>query len=327
MGYNYKELGLVNTREMFAKANKEGYAVPAFNFNNMEQMLAIVEACAEMGSPVILQCSTGALKYMGKTVTPLLAKAAVDRAREMGSDIPVALHLDHGPDLAAVKTCIECGFSSVMIDGSHHAFEENIAVSKAVVEYAKGFDVTVEGELGVLAGIEDDVVADSHKFTKPEEVEEFVKRTGVDSLAIAIGTSHGAHKFKPGEDPKLRLDILEEVERRLPGFPIVLHGSSEVPAKYIEMLRTYGGEIKDAIGIPATELRNGAKSGVAKINVDTDGRLAFTAGLRKALMENPKEFDSRKYLGAGKEEMKGYYKTKIVDVFGSESAYKKADKK
>ena len=327
MGYKYKELGLVNTKEMFTKANKEGYAVPAFNFNNMEQMLAIVEACAEMGSPVILQCSTGALKYMGKTITPLLAKGAVDRAREMGSDIPVALHLDHGPDLASVKTCIECGFSSVMIDGSHYSFEENIAVSKEVVDYAHQFDVTVDGELGVLAGIEDEVVADSHKFTKPEEVEEFVRRTGVDSLAIAIGTSHGAHKFKPGEDPKLRLDILEEVERRLPGFPIVLHGSSEVPAKYIEMLRAYGGEIKDAIGIPASELRGGAKSGVAKINVDTDGRLAFTSGVRKALLENPKEFDCRKYLGPGKEEMKAYYKTKIIDVFGSEGAYKKADKK
>ncbi|MGL4254507.1 MAG: class II fructose-1,6-bisphosphate aldolase [Fusobacteriaceae bacterium] len=326
MGYNYKELGLSNTREMFVKANKEGYAVPAFNFNNMEMMLAIVEACAEMGSPVILQCSTGALKYMGKEVAPLLAKAAVDHARAMGSDIPVALHLDHGPDLEAVKTCIEAGFSSVMIDGSHHNFEDNIRISKEVVEYAHKFDVTVEGELGVLKGIEDDVVADDHQFTRPEEVEEFVKRTGVDSLAIAIGTSHGAHKFKPGEDPKLRLDILEECERRLPGFPIVLHGSSEVPAKYIEMMRTYGGEISDAIGIPASELRGGAKSGVAKINVDTDGRLAFTSGIRKVLATNPKEFDPRKYLGAAKEEMKAYYKTKVVDVFGSEGAYKKASK-
>lgn len=326
MGYNYKELGLSNTREMFAKANREGYAVPAFNFNNMEQMLAIVEACAEMGSPVILQCSTGALKYMGKPVAPLLAKAAVDTARAMGSDIPVALHLDHGPSLDAVKTAIECGFSSVMIDGSHYDFEKNIAVSKEVVEYAHSMDVTVEGELGVLAGVEDDVVAESHNFTRPEEVEEFVKRTGVDSLAIAIGTSHGAHKFKPGEDPKLRLDILEECERRLPGFPIVLHGSSEVPAKYIDMLRTYGGVIEDAIGIPATELRGGAKSGVAKINVDTDGRLAFTSGVRKVFAEDPKEFDPRKYLGVAKEEMKSYYKEKIADVFGSEGAYTKGNK-
>lgn len=326
MGYNYKELGLSNTKAMFEKANKEGYAVPAFNFNNMEQMLAIVECCAEMGSPVILQCSTGALKYMGKTVAPLLAKAAVDRAREMGSDIPVALHLDHGPDLEAVKGAIACGFSSVMIDGSHHAFEENIKISKEVAEYAHSFDVTVEAELGVLAGVEDDVQSDSHKFTKPEEVEEFVKRTNVDSLAIAIGTSHGAHKFKPGEDPKLRLDILEEVERRLPGFPIVLHGSSEVPAKYADMVREFGGKLKDAIGIPASELRGGAKSGVAKINVDTDGRLVFTAAVRKVFATKPEEFDPRKYLGVAKDEMKAYYKTKIVDVFGSEGAYTKASK-
>lgn len=326
MGYKYSELGLVNTKEMFLKANKEGYAVPAFNFNNMEQMLAIVEACAEMGSPVILQCSSGAMKYMGKTVTPLLAKAGVDRARELGSDIPVALHLDHGADLETIKTAIECGFSSVMIDGSHYSFEENIEITKSVVEYAHKYNVTVEAELGVLAGIEDDVVAESHNFTKPEEVQEFVSRTGVDSLAIAIGTSHGAHKFKPGEDPKLKLDILEEVERRLPGFPIVLHGSSEVPAKYVDMIRNYGGEIKDAIGIPASELRKGAKSGVAKINVDTDGRLAFTAGVRQILSTNPKEFDPRKYLAAGMKEMKEYYKTKVVDVFGSEGAYKKASK-
>ncbi|MGL6066181.1 MAG: ketose-bisphosphate aldolase, partial [Cetobacterium sp.] len=243
MSYNYKDLGLSNTREMFEKANKEHYAVPAFNFNNMEQMLAIVEACAEAGSPVILQCSTGALKYMTKEVAPLLAKAAVDRARAMGSDIPVALHLDHGPNLDAVKACIDAGFSSVMIDGSHHTFEENIAVTKEVVEYAKQFDVTVEAELGVLAGVEDDVVAEHHIFTNPEEVEEFVARTGVDSLAIAIGTSHGAHKFKPGTDPKLELGVLAEVERRLPGFPIVLHGSSAVPPKYVEEIKKFGGKL------------------------------------------------------------------------------------
>ena len=246
--YNYKDLGLSNTKEMFAKANKEGYAVPAFNFNNMEMALAIVEACAEMGSPVILQCSKGALSYMGADVVPLLGKAAVDRARNMGSDIPVALHLDHGPDIATVKTCIESGFSSVMIDGSHYDFAKNIEVSKEVVEYAHKFDVTVEAELGVLAGIEDDVKAESHTYTNPDEVEEFVNKTGVDSLAIAIGTSHGAHKFKPGEDPKLRLDILEEIERRIPGFPIVLHGSSAVPKQYTDMIKEFGGEVKDAIG-------------------------------------------------------------------------------
>lgn len=322
MGYNYKELGLSNTREMFEKANREHYAVPAFNFNNMEQMLAIIEACAEMGSPVILQCSTGALKYMTKEVAPLLAKAAVDRARAMGSDIPVALHLDHGPDLEAVKTCIGAGFSSVMFDGSHYSFEENIAKSREVVEYAKQFDVTVEAELGVLAGIEDDVVAQHSIFTNPDEVEEFVSRTGVDSLAIAIGTSHGAHKFKPGTNPKLELGILAEVERRLPGFPIVLHGSSAVPAKYVEEIKEYGGQLKDAIGIPDSELNGAAKSGVAKINVDTDGRLAFTAAVRKVFSEKPGEFDPRKYLGAAKEEMKSYYKEKIKNVFGSVNAYK-----
>lgn len=325
MAYNYKDLGLSNTREMFAKANREGYAVPAFNFNNMEMALAIVEACAEMGSPVILQCSKGALKYMGADVAPLLAKAAVDRARNMGSDIPVALHLDHGPDLETVKTCIDSGFSSVMIDGSHYDFAKNIEVSKEVVEYAHKFDVTVEAELGILAGIEDDVKAETHTYTNPDEVEEFVSKTGVDSLAIAIGTSHGAHKFKPGEDPKLRLDILKEIERRIPGFPIVLHGSSAVPKQYTDMIKEFGGEVKDAIGIPDTQLRLASKSAVAKINVDTDGRLAFTAAIRRVLGTNPKEFDPRKYLGAAKDEMKAYYKTKIVDVFGSEGAYKKGN--
>lgn len=279
-----------------------------------------------MGSPVILQCSKGALNYMGADVVPLLAKAAVDRARNMGSDIPVALHLDHGPDIETVKTCIEAGFSSVMIDGSHYDFAKNIEVSKEVVEYAHKFDVTVEAELGVLAGIEDDVKAESHTYTNPDEVEEFVNKTGVDSLAIAIGTSHGAHKFKPGEDPKLRLDILEEIERRIPGFPIVLHGSSAVPKQYTDMIKEFGGEVKDAIGIPNAELRKASKSAVAKINVDTDGRLAFTAAIRRVLGTTPKEFDPRKYLGAAKDEMKAYYKTKIVDVFGSEGAYKKGTK-
>jgi fructose-bisphosphate aldolase, class II len=272
----------------------------------MEMALAIVEACAEMGSPVILQCSKGALGYMGADVVPLLAKAAVDRARNMGSDIPVALHLDHGPDLATVKTCVEAGFSSVMIDGSHYDFAKNIEVSKEVVEYAHSHDVTVEAELGVLAGIEDDVKAESHTYTNPNEVEEFVSKTGVDSLAIAIGTSHGAHKFKPGEDPKLRLDILKEIEVRIPGFPIVLHGSSAVPQQYTNMIKEFGGEVKDAIGIPDEQLRLASKSAVAKINVDTDGRLAFTAAIRRVLGTNPKEFDPRKYLGAAKDEMKAY---------------------
>ncbi|KYM51606.1 fructose-bisphosphate aldolase [Fusobacterium necrophorum subsp. funduliforme] len=329
MGYTYRELGLSNTREMFAKANKEGYAVPAFNFNNMEMALAIVEACAEMGSPVILQCSAGAIKYMGYDIAPLMAKAAVDRARNMGSDIPVALHLDHGADLETVKKCIAAGFSSVMIDASHYGYEENIRVTKEVVDYAHknaGEYVSVEAELGVLAGIEDDVHAEEHKYTNPEEVIDFVGRTGVDSLAIAIGTSHGAHKFKPGEDPKLRLDILDAVAEKLGSFPIVLHGSSAVPKKYVDMIKEFGGEMKDAIGIPDSELRGATKSTVAKINVDTDGRLAFTAGVRQVLGTNPKEFDPRKYLGAGQKEMKEYYKTKVQDVFGSEGAYVKGTK-
>lgn len=324
MSYNYKDLGLQNTKEMFRKANENGYAVPAFNFNNMEQMMAIVEACAEMGSPVILQCSKGAIDYMGSYMVPMLAKAAVDYVKLAGSDIPVALHLDHGASFDIAKACIDGGFSSVMIDGSSLPFDENVAEAKKVADYAHQFDVTVEAELGVLAGIEDDVKAEEHKFTNPNEVEEFVKRAGVDSLAIAIGTSHGAHKFKPGENPKLRLDILKEIEVRIPGFPIVLHGSSAVPAKYVEMIKEFGGTIKDAIGIPDSELRKSTESAVAKINVDTDGRLAFTAGIRKAMTEKPGEFDLRKYLGPAKEEMKAYYKTKIVDVFGSEGAYTKA---
>ena len=301
MKYNYKDLGLSNTKEMFKHANEKGYAVPAFNFNNMEMMQAIVEACAEMGSPVILQTSTGARNYMGKETVPMLA-------------------------MAAVKDCIDYGFSSVMIDGSHYDFEKNIEISKEAAEYAHKFDVTVEAELGVLAGVEDDVVADEHVFTQPEEVEEFVARTGVDSLAIAIGTSHGAHKFKPGTDPKLKHEILTEIETKIPGFPIVLHGSSAVPQEFVATIKEFGGELKDAIGIPDSELRGATKSAVAKINVDTDGRLAFTAGVREVLGTNPKEFDPRKYLGAGKSKMKNYYMTKVANVFGSEGAYTKGTK-
>lgn len=326
MKFNYKDLGLSNTKEMFKHANENGYSVPAFNFNNLEQMQAIVEAAADMGSPVILQVSGGARNYIGKEVVPYMAQAAVALARSKGSDIPIALHLDHGNSLELVKDVIDYGFSSVMIDASHHSFEENIAASKEVADYAHAHDVTVEAELGVLAGIEDEVEAEDHIFTQPDEVEEFVKRTGVDSLAISIGTSHGAHKFKPGDDPKLRLDILEEVEKRIPGFPIVLHGSSSVPAKYVDMIKEFGGELKDAIGIPDAQLRGASKSAVAKINVDTDGRLAFTAAIRKVFGTNPAEFDPRKYLGPAKVEMRDYYKTKITNVFGSEGAYKKADK-
>lgn len=323
MKYNYKDLGLVNTKEMFAKANREGYSVPAFNFNNLEQLQAIVEACVEMGSPVILQVSTGARKYIGKEMLPYLAKAATEYVKAAGSDIPVALHLDHGPNFEACKDCIEYGFSSVMIDASHHSFDENVKMSKEVADFAHLHDVTVEAELGVLAGVEDDVVAEHSIYTQPDEVQEFVERTGVDSLAIAIGTSHGAHKFKPGDNPKIRLDILKEIEERIPGFPIVLHGSSSVPQQYVKKVIEFGGAMKDAIGIPDEQLFLASKSAVAKINVDTDGRLAFTAGVREVLATKPGEFDPRKYVGKGKDYMKEYYKTKIVDVFGSEGAYKK----
>lgn len=324
MSYNYKDLGLVNTREMFKKANENGYAVPAFNFNNMEQLEAIVEACAEMGSPVILQCSREVIEYMGTYMVPMMVKGAVDYARLSGSDIPIALNLDHGRNLEAAKECIDLGFSSVMLDGSHYPFAQNAAETKELVEYAHTKDVSVEAELGVLAGIEEGIKSDKHVFTNPDDVEEFVKQTGVDSLAIAIGTAHGAHKFKPGDDPKLKLDVLAEIERRIPGFPIVLHGSSAVPKQYVDMIKKYGGVIKDAIGIPDSELRKATQSAVAKINVSTDGALAFTGAVRRALSEKPNEFDLRKYLGPAKEEMKSYYKTKIVNVFGSDGAYKKS---
>ena len=323
MKYNYKDLGLVNTKEMFAKANKEGYSVPAFNFNNLEQLQGIIEACVEMGSPVILQVSTGARKYIGKEMLPGLAKAATDYVKATGSDIPVALHLDHGPSFEMAKDCIEYGFSSVMIDASHFSYDENVELSKKVAEFAHKHDVTVEAELGVLAGVEDDVVAADHIFTQPDEVEDFVTKTGVDSLAIAIGTSHGAHKFKPGDNPKIRLDILKEIEQRIPGFPIVLHGSSSVPKQYVDIINQYGGKIADAIGIPEEQLLLASKSAVAKINVDTDGRLAFTAGIREVLATKPGEFDPRKYAGVAKDYIKKYYKEKIVNVFGSEGAYKK----
>lgn len=325
MKYHYKDLGLENTKKMFEKANKEGYSVPAFNFNNLEQLQGIIEACVEMGSPVILQVSMGARKYIGKEMLPFLAKAATAYVKASGSDIPVALHLDHGPSFEAAKDCIEYGFSSVMIDASHHPYEENIEESRKVAEFAHLHDVTVEAELGVLAGVEDEVTSDKHIYTQPDEVEDFVTRTGVDSLAIAIGTSHGAHKFKPGDDPKIRLDILKEIETRIPGFPIVLHGSSAVPKQFVQIINENGGKIADAIGIPDEQLLLASKSAVAKINVDTDGRLAFTAGVREVLNKKAGEFDPRKYLEPGREYMKEYYKDKIVNVFGSQDAYKRGN--
>lgn len=325
MKYNYKDFGLVNTREMFAKANKEGYSVPAFNFNNLEQLQAIVEACVEMGAPVILQVSPSARNYIGRDMIPWIARAAVEYVKAAGSDIPIALHLDHGPSFEIAQDCILNGFSSVMIDASKYDYDENVALSKKVADFAHKYDVTVEAELGVLAGIEDEVSAEEHIFTKPSEVEDFVTKTGVDSLAIAIGTSHGAYKFKPGDNPHIRLDILKEIEERIPGFPIVLHGSSSVPQQYVRIINENGGQIEDALGIPDDQLHAASKSAVAKINVDTDGRLAFTAGVRKAFADNPAEFDPRKYLAKGKEFMKQYYKEKIVAVYGAEGAYKKGN--
>ncbi|HBF87409.1 MAG TPA: fructose-1,6-bisphosphate aldolase, class II [Bacteroidales bacterium] len=324
---SYKELGLVNSKELFAKAVKGGYAIPAFNFNNMEQMQAIISACVETESPVILQVSSGARKYANQTLLRYMAQGAVEYAKELGKNIPIVLHLDHGDTFELCKSCIEMGFSSVMIDGSHHSYEKNIELTKQVVEYAHKHGVTVEGELGVLSGIEDDVVAAKSIYTQPEQVEDFVKKTGVDSLAISIGTSHGANKFKPEQctrnekgvlvPPPLRFDILEEIERRIPGFPIVLHGASSVPMDLIDVINTHGGKMKDAVGIPEEQLRRAAASAVCKINIDSDGRIAMTAAIRKAFVDNPGEFDPRKYLGPARDALKQLYKHKIVNVLGS----------
>ncbi len=324
---SYKDLGLSNTKEMFKGAVAGGYAIPAYNFNNLEQMQAIVQACVETKSPVILQVSSGARKYANATLLRNMAKGAVEYAKELGFEIPIALHLDHGDTFELCKDCIDNGFSSVMIDGSHHSYEENVALTKKVVEYAHKFDVTVEGELGVLAGVEDDVVAETSTYTKPEEVEDFVKKTGVDSLAISIGTSHGANKFTPAQctknaegilvPPPLRFDILEEIEKRIPGFPIVLHGSSSVPQDQVKIINSNGGALKDAVGIPEEQLRKAAASAVCKINIDSDGRLAMTAAVRKVFAENPGEFDPRKYLGPARESLKELYKAKNENVLGS----------
>ncbi len=324
---SYKDLGLVNTREVFKKAVAGGYAIPAYNFNNMEQLQAIIQACVETKSPVILQVSKGARDYANINLLRNMARGAVEYAHELGYDIPITLHLDHGDSFETCKDCIDNGFSSVMIDGSHFSYEENIELTKRVVDYAHKFDVTVEGELGVLAGIEDDVVAEKSTYTQPEEVEDFVARTGVDSLAISIGTSHGANKFKPeqctkNEDgilipPPLRFDILKKIEERLPGFPIVLHGSSSVPVEYVNIINSFGGALKDSVGIPEEQLRKAATSAVCKINIDSDGRLAMTATIRKVLAEKPAEFDPRKYLGPAREELKKMYMHKNIDVLGS----------
>ncbi|GAB6011406.1 class II fructose-bisphosphate aldolase [Viscerimonas tarda] len=326
---SYKDLGLVNSRELFKKAFDGKYAIAAFNFNNLEQMQAIVSAAVETKSPVILQVSSGARKYANQTLLRYLAQGAVEYAKELsnGAGIPIVLHLDHGDSFELCKSCIEMGFSSVMIDGSHFSYEENIALTKKVVEFAHQYDVTVEGELGVLAGIEDDVAAEHHTYTEPDEVVDFVTRTGVDSLAISIGTSHGANKFTPEQctrdangilvPPPLRFDILEEIEKRIPGFPIVLHGSSSVPQDQVAIINQYGGKLKDAIGIPEEQLRKAASSAVCKINIDSDGRLAMTAAIREVMATKPAEFDPRKYLGPARDNLKQLYKHKIENVLGS----------
>lgn len=298
---------------MFKKAYEGGYAIGAFNVNNMEIIQGITEAAKEENAPIILQVSAGARKYANHNYLVKLVEAAV-----LETDLPIALHLDHGDDFEICKACIDGGFTSVMIDGSQHSFEDNIALTKKVVEYAHERGVVVEGELGKLAGIEDDVnvSAEDATFTRPEEVEEFVERTGVDSLAIAIGTSHGAFKFKPGQKPKLRFDILEEIERRLPNFPIVLHGASSVSQEFVKIISENGGKLDDAIGIPEEMLRKAASMAVCKINIDSDLRLAFTAGIREHLAKNPGHFDPRQYLAVGRENIKTLVKHKIVNVLG-----------
>ncbi|MDR1585618.1 MAG: class II fructose-1,6-bisphosphate aldolase [Prevotellaceae bacterium] len=325
---NYKDLGLVNTRDMFAKAVEGGYAIPAFNFNNMEQLQAIVQAASETKSPVILQVSKGARDYANAILLRFMAQGAVEYAKSLGWEKPqIVLHLDHGDTFETCKSCIDSGFSSVMIDGSHLPYEENIALAKKVVDYAHQFDVTVEAELGVLAGVEDEVSSEHHTYTRPEEVVDFAKRSSCDSLAISIGTSHGANKFTPGQctrdangilvPPPLRFDILEEIEKELPGFPIVLHGASSVPQEEVAKINKYGGALKDAIGIPEEQLRRAAKSAVCKINIDSDSRLAMTAAIREVFATKPAEFDPRKYLGPARESAKKLYKHKIEAVLGS----------
>ena len=309
-------MALVTTKEMFGKAYEGGYAVGAFNVNNMEIVQGITEAAGELRSPVILQVSAGAMKYANHVYLVKLVEAALEL-----NDIPIALHLDHGADFDICKSCIDGGFTSVMIDGSHHSFENNIELTRRVVEYAHLKGVVVEGELGQLAGIEDDVnvSAENASYTHPDEVEEFVSKTGVDSLAIAIGTSHGAFKFKPGQKPQLRFDILDEVSKRLPNFPIVLHGASSVSQEYVKTIQENGGQLADAIGIPEDMLRQAARSAVCKINIDSDLRLAMTAGVRKVLYNNPAAFDPREYLKEGRANVKALVEHKIKNVLGSEN--------
>ena len=308
-------MALVTTTEMFKKAYEGGYAIGAFNVNNMEIVQGITEAAGELKSPIILQVSKGARAYANHTYLVKLVEAAL-----IENDIPIALHLDHGPDFETCKACIDGGFTSVMIDASHYDFEKNIEITKQVVEYAHERGVVVEAELGKLAGVEDDVKvsADDAMYTQPDEVEEFVSRTGVDSLAIAIGTSHGAFKFKPGQKPQLRFDILDEITKRIPNFPIVLHGASSVSQEYVKIIQANGGNLADAIGIPEDMLRQAAKSAVCKINIDSDLRLALTAGVREVLWNKPEVFDPREYLKVGRANVKEVVKHKIINVLGSD---------
>ena len=308
-------MALVTTTEMFKKAYEGGYAIGAFNVNNMEIVQGITEAAGELNSPLILQVSAGARKYANHTYLVKLVEAAL-----IENDIPIALHLDHGADFEICKSVIDGGFTSVMIDGSHHPFEDNIELTRRVVEYAHERGVVVEGELGKLAGIEDDVKVDAADaaYTHPDEVQEFVERTGVDSLAIAIGTSHGAFKFKPGQKPMLRFDILEEISRRIPEFPIVLHGASSVSQEYVKSIQAHGGNLADAIGIPEDMLRQASISAVCKINIDSDLRLAMTAGIREVLFDNPAAYDPREYLKVGRQYVKDVVAHKIVNVLGSD---------
>ncbi len=308
-------MALVTTTEMFKKAYEGGYAIGAFNVNNMEIVQAITEAAGELKSPVILQVSAGARKYANATYLRKLVEAAVIE----NPDIPIALHLDHGADFDICKSCVDGGFTSVMIDASKYPFQENIEITKKVVEYAHAHGVVVEAELGKLAGIEDDVKvsAEDSSYTQPEEVEEFVDKTGVDSLAIAIGTSHGAFKFKPGTKPQLRFDILHEIEKKIPGFPIVLHGASSVPQEYVKIINEHGGALKDAIGVPEDQLREAARSAVCKINIDSDLRLGLTAGIREVMNAHPDYFDPRQYLTVARQNVKDVVAHKIQDVLGS----------
>ncbi|MGC8767107.1 MAG: class II fructose-bisphosphate aldolase [Brevinematia bacterium] len=325
MAVHYTELGFYNTKVMFKHAYQKGFAVPAYNFNNMEQLQAILTACVLTQSPVILQVSKGAREYANQALLRYLAKGAVEFARELAaknglSEIPIALHLDHGDSFELAKDCVDNGFSSVMIDGSYLPYEENVAITKKVVDYAHQFDVTVEGELGILAGIEEHVSSEKSIYTDPDQAADFVEKTGVDSLAISIGTSHGAYKFKvkPGEEvPPLRLDILEKVKEKIPGFPIVLHGASSVPQDYVDMINKYGGKLESTAGVREDQIQKAVQSAVCKVNIDSDSRLVMTAVIRKIFYEKPSEFDPRKYLGPAREEMTKLYSYKNEKVLFS----------